>query len=668
MRQPESADEVLLDVALLCVNRLSDKYLHDKALFLVVASLQDVKIFQKALLGCAVDSNATQKMGEQNDPAIVVGVLIKCLKDTRCCVMHELYEELLVGIDLNEERKRITSALRSMLTKLNHQKFRLVKALMSMLNRLVISHPGEHSFGHLANSTAPALCRLVDSAYMSIRHEEDLRRIKPVVAYMIENVKDIFTCDLVPTRPTPSDQPDAGTNSPRKLSRNSNDLPNRTSSGQAISSLQNRAGPSSNGAESLNYLNLKIQTASATSSPDESSAQSRQGNIHSGTWEWAVFQSVIFSHVQDVVAGNGRKDSDSGGSQEQDRRKTKHTASEPNPNPNLKENDNTLNKQVKSSSGSNARSSDANKLPITKKVSRLQHRRHMVADCKNLKSQISNFEGDWRAKHSRAPKSSERGAMQSVYTQYKTLKLNIRDHAATDIQRVARGCLLRSAAAPKRENSRLSKLSLKMAACAQSTLDRPCSDDGEVVPMDVAPQDTPPQSAQSTGSLPPDVYCKYKDLLSQKRELKKKLKRFDNDFEKQAGHAPKKSDKEVMRPMYQRYHEVKQSLDELKVTVEAAYGPLPPELLEEVAKQPVSTRDISFNAVLAKSADDSDVLKPSLQEEKRQLHLCLKAYEKDFVSRNGRPVTRPEDIAPVAQEYQRYKDLKAAIAGVASIL
>ena len=160
--------------------------------------------------------------------------------------------------------------------------------------------------------------------------------------------------------------------------------------------------------------------------------------------------------------------------------------------------------------------------------------------------------------------------------------------------------------------------------------------------------------------------------------MKKRLKRFDNDFGKQTGRAPKKSDKEVMRPMYQRYHEVKKSLDDMKVTVEAAYGPLPAELLDEGGSKQLtlgSSKDISFNAVLAKSADDSDMMRTegvsqslsTLQEEKRQLHLNLKSYEKDFVSRNGRPVTRTEDIAPVAQEYQRYKDLKSIIAGAGGV-
>lgn len=48
----------------------------------------------------------------------------------------------------------------------------------------------------------------------------------------------------------------------------------------------------------------------------------------------------------------------------------------------------------------------------------------------------------------------------------------------------------------------------------------------------------------------------------------------------------------------------------------------------------------------------------ALIEEKKNLHAYLKAYEHDFHRQHGRAVMRHEDIQPVAQEYQRYKELK----------
>jgi hypothetical protein len=50
-----------------------------------------------------------------------------------------------------------------------------------------------------------------------------------------------------------------------------------------------------------------------------------------------------------------------------------------------------------------------------------------------------------------------------------------------------------------------------------------------------------------------------------------------------------------------------------------------------------------------------------LQVEKRNLHEYLKVYERDFNRSHGRPVMKNEDILPVANEYQRYKELKTLI-------
>lgn len=53
------------------------------------------------------------------------------------------------------------------------------------------------------------------------------------------------------------------------------------------------------------------------------------------------------------------------------------------------------------------------------------------------------------------------------------------------------------------------------------------------------------------------MYANYKDLLLQKRTLKRRLKRFDEEFAAKHHRQPKKTDKEVMRPHYQKYHEVR---------------------------------------------------------------------------------------------------------------
>eukprot|EP01133_Synstelium_polycarpum_P007363 gene7363-8576_t len=51
------------------------------------------------------------------------------------------------------------------------------------------------------------------------------------------------------------------------------------------------------------------------------------------------------------------------------------------------------------------------------------------------------------------------------------------------------------------------------------------------------------------------------DLREEKSAIKKELRDFDIRFKRDHGHMPRKNDKEVMRPLYQRYREVKTLID-----------------------------------------------------------------------------------------------------------
>ncbi|EGC34418.1 hypothetical protein DICPUDRAFT_98229 [Dictyostelium purpureum] len=51
------------------------------------------------------------------------------------------------------------------------------------------------------------------------------------------------------------------------------------------------------------------------------------------------------------------------------------------------------------------------------------------------------------------------------------------------------------------------------------------------------------------------------DLNEEKSAIKKELRDFDTNFKKQYGQLPRKNDKEIMRPLYTRYREVKSLID-----------------------------------------------------------------------------------------------------------
>ncbi len=67
---------------------------------------------------------------------------------------------------------------------------------------------------------------------------------------------------------------------------------------------------------------------------------------------------------------------------------------------------------------------------------------------------------------------------------------------------------------------------------------------------------------------------KYRELLEAKRALKRMLKQFDEDFLSKKGRNPKKADKEILRPQYQQYHEVRGELERLKESISLAVGGL----------------------------------------------------------------------------------------------
>jgi hypothetical protein len=207
---------------------------------------------------------------------------------------------------------------------------------------------------------------------------------------------------------------------------------------------------------------------------------------------------------------------------------------------------------------------------LSKSYARRIHRRRMVADCKALRAQIYEFEQEYAKRYNRQPKTQDRGMMQTVYSKYRDLKREIRDCAATDIQRAIRGYLARSALI--RENRlffrRLKPTIVGSSSSVSSAAMEVASSSGSekmgIGGKFLSFKDTLDESSTIGGnvsdanqSAATEIFGKLRDILEQKKDLKKKLKKFDEDFLEQHGRQPKKADKEVIRPMYQRYHEVK---------------------------------------------------------------------------------------------------------------
>jgi hypothetical protein len=151
--------------------------------------------------------------------------------------------------------------------------------------------------------------------------------------------------------------------------------------------------------------------------------------------------------------------------------------------------------------------------------------------------------------------------MESVYTRYRKLKKEIRDLSATDLQRAIRGYLARKhhgRVGPVRwgqSSGAGDKSSLALGKSgAQSATKRADYSQNFFVPPSGA---SGGNAAPGGPSDPTGLYASYRELLEKKRDLKRRLKKFDEDFFENWGRNPKKSDKEVIRPLYQQYHEVR---------------------------------------------------------------------------------------------------------------
>lgn len=167
-------------------------------------------------------------------------------------------------------------------------------------------------------------------------------------------------------------------------------------------------------------------------------------------------------------------------------------------------------------------------------------------------------------RHGRVPKGSERGNMQSIYTKYRELKKEIRDLAAVDIQRLIRGFIIRQkfvevSTLNKRQslpyvNRKLNMNYLSTAQTSKFSSSKSLNGLEGLWPSNQSGNNL--SSSSSLNGLPSDVFSKYRELLNSKRDLKRRLKKFDEDFFEKYKRQPKKADKEVIRPMYQKYHEV----------------------------------------------------------------------------------------------------------------
>jgi len=197
------------------------------------------------------------------------------------------------------------------------------------------------------------------------------------------------------------------------------------------------------------------------------------------------------------------------------------------------------------------------------------------------------------------------------------------------------------------------------------------------------------------------------EITQEKKNVKNELKFYDSAFITIFAKPPGRADKEPMRPLYMYYQNLRKaiskkayakgsqraasgegsrgnsvaslgSLNNPSNTSGASFENLPTE--EDLRF--VSKQKVPFSEEEARSKAPSELLKRmnlsnesdlkkyihDLMKERKHLRKVLDTFQKDFLKSYNRKLRFTKDIAPVASEFKRYKDLKKEIAKLEILL
>jgi len=183
------------------------------------------------------------------------------------------------------------------------------------------------------------------------------------------------------------------------------------------------------------------------------------------------------------------------------------------------------------------------------------------------------------------------------------------------------------------------------------------------------------QASRAEGGRPFDLDAMNVDQLNdEKRAIKKELRAYDKYFEDKYGRAPQKEDKEPLRPLYQRYAEVKKRLESGSSTVPTKTAPTTSAAVggaSSVATAPNPSQNLPLsvsqswqppagNIPLVGSIGTPEEYQ-RVKVEKKALQAKLHEYQTAFERLHGRKITFRVDRLPMEQEYERYKHLKSLL-------
>ncbi|GBG34079.1 Hypothetical Protein FCC1311_103022 [Hondaea fermentalgiana] len=150
-------------------------------------------------------------------------------------------------------------------------------------------------------------------------------------------------------------------------------------------------------------------------------------------------------------------------------------------------------------------------------------------------------------------------------------------------------------------------------------------------------------------------------LEGDKRALKARLKRFDEDFFRVHGRKPVRLDKEPIRHLYEEYNALKRRINELGM------GNGDDKFREASSLRSRSGSEGSMDAHSHDGGPQRGGQPRSIETllgEKRALQTQLREFERKFEIDNKRKIRCAADIKGLEREYRRYKELKETLASL----
>jgi hypothetical protein len=356
-------------------------------------------------------------------------------------------------------------------------------------------------------------------------------------------------------------------------------------------------------------------------------------------------------------------------------------------------------------------------------------RKRTVAACRALRAQITRFEDKFNQMYGRPPKgAAERAPLATTYAQYREWKRAIRADAASRIQALFRGAMVRQfLMSTAGNNVRLRKVILRRGGVPKTPVKEThlsipvmSGSNKTSLPSQIPSarrqtiDDSPDSSSYgveiimnrsaSWGNNSSMMSLSLSALQTLKRELKQELKQYDMDFFNQHGRMPVKAEKEPIRHLYENYNSLKNRITTLESDSSPSTNNTPqPHTLRQSWPSPspgknsisagsLNTSNLSVTtnqtdsvtsvflpgsgSISSQKVDDfsskgtsrpresSDLT--ALKDEKQALHQKLRAYEREFHRLQGRQVSSYNDIRPVAPQYRRYKEIKKMISALQS--